>query len=174
MRKWLFAPVTVTIFGAAVLLAASRPADIRFDIHMIDPGYSETAAVADLNNDGKLDIISSESWYEAPNWVKHPLREINYSQNYIDNFSDLPVDVDGDGWIDIVQFSYFAHNIVWLKNPGKKGGDWKVTEIDNSGPTEFAFLVDLNNDGKALEILPEFDRPNVPLAWFELVNGKYV
>ncbi|MEO6804082.1 MAG: VCBS repeat-containing protein, partial [Granulicella sp.] len=42
------------------------------------------------------------------------------------------------------------------------------------GPTEFAFLVDLNNDGKALEILPEFDRPNVPLAWFELVNGKYV
>lgn len=174
MRKWLFAPVTVTIFGAAVLMAASRPADIRFDVHMIDPGYSETAAVADLNNDGKPDIISSESWYEAPNWVKHPLREINYSQNYIDNFSDLPVDVDGDGWIDIVQFSYFAHNIVWLKNPGKKGGDWKVTEIDNSGPTEFAFLVDLNNDGKAQEILPEFDRPNVPLAWFELVNGKYV
>jgi hypothetical protein len=174
MRKWLFAPVTVTIFGAAVLFAASRPADILFDVHMIDPGYSETAAVADLNNDGKPDIISSESWYEAPNWVKHPLREINYSQNYIDNFSDLPVDVDGDGWIDIVQFSYFAHNIVWLKNPGKKGGDWKVTEIDNSGPTEFAFLVDLNNDGKALEILPEFDRPNVPLAWFELVNGKYV
>jgi hypothetical protein len=61
-----------------------------------------------------------------------------------------------------------------LKNPGATGGEWKQTEIDNSGPTEFAFLVDLNNDGKAQELLPEFDRPSVPAAWFELINGKYV
>jgi hypothetical protein len=73
-----------------------------------------------------------------------------------------------------VQCSYFGHNIVWLKNPGKTSAPWKVTEIDNSGPCEFAFLVDLNNDGKALEVLPEFDRPNVPLAWFEVQNGKWV
>jgi hypothetical protein len=173
MRRWLLVPLT-SVFCAAFLFAASRPADIAFRIQMIDPGYNETAAVADLNNDGKPDIISGEAWYEAPNWTKHPLREIDYSQNYIDNFSDLPIDVDGDGWIDIVQFSYFAHNIVWLKNPGKAGGAWKVTEIDNSGPSEFAFLVDLNNDGKAQELLPEFDRPNVPLAWFELQNGRWV
>jgi hypothetical protein len=141
---------------------------------MIDPGYAETVAVADINRDGKLDIISAESWYEAPQWTKHPLRQIDYTNGYIDNFSDLAVDVDGDGWTDIVQCSYFAHNIVWLRNPGRSGGPWKVTEIDNSGPTEFAFLVDLNNDGKALELLPEFDRPNVPAAWFELKQGQWV
>jgi hypothetical protein len=141
---------------------------------MIDPGYGEAVAVADINRDGKPDIVSGESWFESPRWEKHPLRQIDYSNGYIDNFSDLPVDVDGDGWIDIVQFSYFAHNIVWLKNPGASGGTWKVTQIDNSGPTEFAFLVDLNNDGKALELLPEFDRPNVPVAWFELRQGKWV
>ena len=170
MRRWL--GVSLIAFCSVAILAASRPADIRFKVQMIDPGYNETAAVADLNNDGKPDIISGESWFEAPNWTKHPLREINYTSGYIDNFSDLPVDVDGDGWTDIVQFSYFAKNIVWLKNPGKQGGPWKVTQIDNSGPTEFAFLVDLNNDGKALELLPEFDRPEVPLAWFELQGGK--
>jgi hypothetical protein len=141
---------------------------------MIDPGYSETVAVADLNRDGKPDIISGESWYEAPTWKKHQLREIDYTRGYIDNFTDIPMDVDGDGWVDVVQFSYFAHNIIWLRNPGKSGGTWKLTEVDNSGPTEFAFLVDLNNDGKSLELLPEFDRPNVPAAWFELVNGKFV
>jgi len=164
----------VLVLCARVASSTSRPADIAFHTRMIDPGYSETVAVADINRDGKLDIVSGESWYEAPQWQKHSLRQIEYSNGYIDDFSDLPVDVDGDGWIDIVQFSYFAHNIVWLKNPGKSGGEWKVTEIDSSGPTEFAFLVDLNNDGKALELLPEFDRPNVPAAWFELKQGKWI
>jgi hypothetical protein len=174
MRRWLLAPLITPIFFTTAIWAASRPADIAFKIQMIDPGYSETAAVADLNRDGRPDIISGESWYEAPKWIKHPLRQIDYTQNYIDDFTDLPVDVDGDGWIDIVQFSYFAHNIIWLKNPGKTGSPWKVIEIDNSGPSEFGFLVDLNNDGKALELLPEIDRPDVPLAWYELQSGKWV
>lgn len=164
----------VLLLFATMASAASRPVDIRFRTTMIDPGYGETVAVADINRDGKPDIISGENWYEAPYWLKHPLRQIDYSSGYIDNFSDLAVDVDGDGWIDIVQCSYFAHNIVWLKNPGKNGGAWQVTEIDNSGPIEFAFLVDLNNDGKTLELLPEFDRPSVPAAWFELKDSHWV
>ncbi|NUQ26897.1 MAG: VCBS repeat-containing protein, partial [Acidobacteriaceae bacterium] len=118
------------VFGmaalAAVAHAASRPADIAFRTTMIDPGYGETVAVADLNKDGKLDIVAGESWYEGPRWVKHPLRQIDYSSGYIDNFSDQIMDVDGDGWPDVIQCSYFAHNIVWLKNPGKVGGAWKV------------------------------------------------
>jgi FG-GAP-like repeat/FG-GAP repeat len=166
--------VTLPLLCVPLLIAASRPADIAFKVTMIDPGYNETAAVADLNNDGKPDIISGDSWYDAPNWTKHHLRDINYANGYIDNFSDLPIDVDGDGWTDIVQCSYFAHNIVWLKNPGKASGPWKETVIDDSGPTEFAFLVDLNNDGKAQEILPEYDRLNVPLAWYELQSGKWI
>ncbi|HEY9139069.1 MAG TPA: VCBS repeat-containing protein [Terriglobus sp.] len=173
MRWHLTASVT-TLLSAAALLGASRPADIAFRIQMIDPGYGETVAVADLNRDGKPDIIAGEHWYEAPHWTKHLLRSINYANGYIDNFSDIPVDVDGDGWTDVIQFSYFAHNIVWLKNPGKAGGEWKVMQIDDSGPTEFAFLVDLNNDGKADELLPEFDRPGVPAAWFEHKNGSWI
>jgi hypothetical protein len=161
-------------FLAVILFAASRPADIAFRTRMIDPGYSETAAVADIDKDGKPDIVSGEFWYQAPDWKKHRIRQIDYASGYIDNFSDLTVDVDGDGYPDIVQCGYFSQRIVWLKNPGSSGGPWRETEIDRSGPTEFAFLVDLNNDGKALEILPEFDRRNVPLAWFELVNGRWV
>ena len=161
--------------AAAILLAASsRPPDIPFQVRMIDPGANETAAVADLNNDGRPDIISGENWYEAPTWTKHPLRAIDFNANYVDNFTDIAIDVDGDGWVDVVQFGYFSSKIVWLKNPGKRGGAWAVNEIDASGPTEFAFLVDLNNDGKAQELLPEFDRANVPLAWFELQGGKWV
>jgi hypothetical protein len=173
------------ILSLPAFLAATRPADIAFKVTMIDPGYNETAAVADLNHDGKLDIISGDSWYEAPTWTKHHLRDIDYANGYIDNFSDLPLDVDGDGWTDIIQCSYFAHKIIWLKNPGNpsqsqnqpQSQSWKESVIDDAGPTEFAFLVDLNNDGKAQEILPEYDRPNIPLSWYELdpkSPGKWI
>ncbi len=172
LRKFLLPAIT-----AAILAAASRPADIAFQVRIVDPGVTETTAVADINRDGLLDIVSGDSWYEAPSWKKHHIRDINFTSNYVDNFSDLILDVDGDGYPDIVQFGYFSGNIVWLKNPGKgvsQATEWVTNPFDRSGPTEFAFLVDLNNDGKAQEILPEFDRPAVPLAWFELKDHQFV
>ena len=151
----------------------SRPADIAFRVQMIDPGFSESVAVADFNKDGRLDILSAEYWYEAPSWTKHKVRDIPFNGSYIDNFSDLPVDVDGDGYTDIVQIAYFARRIVWLKNPGKGGTTWVETEIDAVGPTEFAFLVDLNNDGRAVEILPQFTGgAKAPLTWYELARRQ--
>ena len=152
----------------------TRPADIAFRVQMIDPGFSESVAVADFNRDGRLDILSAEAWYEAPSWRKHKIRDIAFNGTYIDNFSDLPVDVDGDGYTDIVQIAYFARRIAWLKNPGKGRGPWVESEIDAVGPTEFAFLVDLNNDGKALEILPQFTgAAKSPLSWYELAGGRW-
>jgi hypothetical protein len=48
-----------------------------FQKHLIDAGASESAAVADINRDARLNIISGENWYEAPEWKKRQLREIN-------------------------------------------------------------------------------------------------
>ncbi len=42
---------------------------------------------------------------EAPDWIKHKVRDIPFNGSYIDNFSDLAVDVDGDGYIDVVRAS---------------------------------------------------------------------
>lgn len=186
----LFLPLIAQLVAqTATPSSLSRPADIAFRVQMIDPGFSESLAVADFNKDGRLDILSAEYWYEAPTstapnterpagaraWTKHKIRDIPFNGSYIDNFSDLPVDVDGDGYTDIIQIAYFARRIVWLKNPGKARGPWVETEIDAIGPTEFAFLVDLNNDGKALEILPQFTgAQKAPLTWYELVSGKWV
>jgi FG-GAP-like repeat len=172
---FFLAIAALATLGAQSAPVASRPADIAFRMHMVDPGFSESVAVADFNRDGRLDILSAEYWYEAPAWTKHKIRDIPFNGSYTDNFSDLPVDVDGDGYTDIVQIAYFARRIVWLKNPGKGRGPWVETEIDAVGPTEFAFLVDLNNDGKALEILPQFTGAgNAPLTWYEVEKGKWM
>ena len=160
---------------AVLLFGQTASPGVAFKLQKIDGGQSETAAFVDVNRDGRLDIVSSESWYEAPAWTRHPLRKIEFTNNYVDNFSDLPLDVDGDGFVDLVQIGYFARRIVWMKNPGKTAGPWTEHEIDAIGPTEFAFLVDLNNDGKALELLPQFTgAAKAGLCWYEFQSGKWV
>ena len=60
----------------ALAWAQARPPDLRFDLRMVDGGASETAAFADLNNDRRLEILSSDACYEAPSWTKHTIREV--------------------------------------------------------------------------------------------------
>src|SRR5574339_661118 len=88
-----------------------------------------TAAMVDVNRDGRLDIVSGEHWYEGPSWTRHRFRDLGYASNYIDAFSDLPIDVDEDGFPDIATVSWFARKISWWKNPGTGQGAWAETPI---------------------------------------------
>ncbi len=158
---------------AAIGLAASRPPDIPFRIHPIDLGASETAAVADINRDGRLDIVSGEHWYQAPQWTKHQFRELGFSNNYIDAFSDLPVDVDDDGYTDVATVTWFARKISWWKNPGKAGtGRWSEMPINAGFNVEFAILADMDNDGRAHEIVPQEN--GTGQSWYEARGGKWI
>ncbi len=167
--------LVLILAGAAAIVAASivRPPEVPFEKVMVDSGASETCAFADVNGDGKLDIVSGEFWYQAPAWTQHRFRELPYSGFYIDDFSDLPLDADGDGRIDIVSCSWFSRELAWWRNPGPGNGAWKKNAIETGHPVEFAFLVDLDNNGQAREVLPQFG-DEAPLAWYEAVNGKWV
>jgi hypothetical protein len=165
------------VLAAALAFAAPRPADVPFKKLQLDAGPNETAAWADINGDGKLDIVNGENWYEQPRvkggeWKKHHFRDLNFLNNYIDAFSDLPLDVNNDGKIDIVSCTWFAKKISWYENPGKLGAPWKEHIIENQWNVEFMFLVDINGDGKAHELLPQFGGKG-PTAWYELKDGKF-
>src|SRR3984885_10012178 len=167
-RSWYttFA-LCAAVFLAASARSVSRPDEIAFEKHTIDLGSSETAVFADINRDGKLDLVSGENWYEAPHWTKHHFREIDYTNYYIDDLSTLPLDVDGDGYVDLVTSGWFSKELSWWRNPGRTGEMWKEHPIATGSPIEFSFLVDLDNDGKANEILPQFGNDKRPLAWYE-------
>jgi hypothetical protein len=166
------AAALVTVF--ALQSGPSRPPDIPFVVHMIDPGASETAAVVDINRDGRLDIVSGEFWYEAPAWRPHRFRNVGFSSNYIDSFSLLPIDVNGDGYADLVDVSWFAKKIAWWRNPGRAGGSglWEEVPINGCCNIEFAMLADLDNDGKALEVLAQEN--GTGQSWYEVRGGAWV
>ena len=95
MMRHPIATATLLCLAGGLAWTLSRPDEIPFEKHALDLGSNEACAVADVNGDGKPDIISGENWYEGPRWIKHKFRAINFANNYIDDFSDLPLDVNG-------------------------------------------------------------------------------
>ena len=95
-------------------LRAQTSEEIPFYKHTIDLGQSEAAEVADVNQDGRLDIISGENWYEqvapgkdGPRWIKHHFRDLPFIAGYLEDLGDLAIDVNGDGYPDVVTSSYW-------------------------------------------------------------------
>ncbi|MGB9605933.1 MAG: FG-GAP repeat domain-containing protein, partial [Bryobacteraceae bacterium] len=151
----------------------TRPPEIPFQRHTLDLGANETCAIADVDGDGQADIVAGENWFQAPAWRAHRFREILFTNNYVDNFSDLVLDVNGDGRLDVVSCSWFSQRIAWWENPGRAGVLWKDHTIDGGFPVEFCMLADLDGDGKARELLPQFGSEKAPLAWYELRDGAF-
>jgi hypothetical protein len=140
--------------------------DVRWKKHDINPrSVFEAAGVFDVDNDGKLDIVSGDSWYNAPDWKVYPVRKLEPAgRTYRNCFATLPFDVNQDGNMDFVTVSYFNKDVAWIENPGKKGETWRYHEIDKPGPSEAAVAVDVDGDGK-LDILP--NTVNV-VVWYSM------
>jgi hypothetical protein len=160
--------LTVGLTAALALVAAQAGAgEPRWKQHTINPTSEfEAAGVFDVNKDGKPDVVSGDSWYEAPGWTRHHVREVARAGTYFNDFATLPVDVNGDGFIDFVTCSYFSRDVAWVENPGKSDGSWTLHAIDQPGPSEAAAFVDFTGDGRP-EVLP--NTVNV-VVWYELVK----
>ena len=152
---------------ATSLSAGDKP--IRWKKHTVnDQSPYEAAGAADFNGDGKIDIFSGDSWYEAPKWTKHKVREVpaaTANPHYYEDFSDSPLDVNGDGRADIVTCNYFGQRVGWVENPGGDATQvWTEHEIDTPGNMETGELVDINGDGQ-LDFLP--NTGNV-IVWYQI------
>jgi hypothetical protein len=146
----------------------------KWKVHAInDRSEFEAASVFDVDNDGKLDILCGSTWYKAPDWSRHLVREVQRVGTYFSDFATLPLDVNGDGNTDFVTVSYFGKNVGWVENPGKTGATWTFHEIDTPGPSEAAVTVDLTGDGMP-DILPNVVNT---VVWYEVArkaDGKGV
>lgn len=147
---------------------------VKFKKKLIDKVSYEAASVFDVNNNGKLDIISGEYWYEAPNWKKHKICDVQREGEYYDDFSDIPMDVNGNGYMDIITGGWWGKTLRWRENPLGKSEEWKVHDIDKCGSIETTRTFDIDGDG-LLEIFP--NTPGMPQAFYKLAldsQGKAI
>jgi hypothetical protein len=131
---------------------------------------SEGAAVADVNKDGKMDIIAGYYWFEAPNWVQHeiaPSRVFDPLKEYSNSFLNLGMDVNLDGWDDVVIVDFPGKAGFWFENPKNKSGEWKKHIIaDSVGiANESPNFVDIDGDGR-LDILCG-DKAKKQMIWLQ-------
>ena len=147
--------------------------------------YTHGLGFADMNGDGRPDVIITKGWWEMPadpkqpDWVFHPadLGE-DCSQIYM-------LDVKGDGSKDLISASAHHYGIWWHERTKNENGNevWKHHVIFNGFSQSHGLAVaDINGDGHPDLITgkryfahngkdPGAFEPAV-LYWFEFKPGK--
>jgi hypothetical protein len=136
---------------------------------------SEGVAVSDLNKDGKMDIIAGYYWFEAPNWTRHemaPSRTFDPRKEYCESFLNHAMDVNLDGWDDVIIVDYPGKPGFWFENPKNKPGQWKKHIIaDSLGiANESPGFIDIDGDGR-LDILCG-DVKKKQIVWLQAPSKK--
>ena len=128
----------------------------------------EACSVADFNNDGKFEIICGEYMYSGDNYrTKTKICDITYDGNYVHDFSDYPMDVNGNGYLDIITGSWWSGGLYWRENPGTVGGEWNTHKIETLGNIETIRYFDIDNCG-TVEIFP--NTPGERQSFFKLIK----
>jgi hypothetical protein len=150
-----------------------RPADatLLWSRHLVRddlPGATHLVP-ADVNGDGKLDLVYSRGhasgigWLVGPGWTD--------ARTIDDAWLDAPhtlavADLDGDGDTDVVSAGRGNQRVAWWENDGRGGFARRPLDAAQSGND--VRVVDLDGDGDRDVILAGESSRNV--VWFENVQ----
>ena len=150
------------------IVDANKMSPLKFIKKQIASESFESVGVFDVNNDKIPDIVSGAFWYEGPGyWKRNYLGPVKRVGEYWDDFSTIPLDVNGDGNIDLVTGGWFGKSLIWRQNTGNTK-EWTDNKIAEPGNIETTQAWDIDGDG-IVEIVP--NTPNDPLVFYKLVTG---
>lgn len=185
-KRCLFIAAVTTLSYITALISSGAQASTKlaprkvvgFKKIVLDKEFrSEGVAVADVNRDGRPDVLAGNLWYEAPLWKSHtiaPVEKFEPATGYSNSFFNFAWGVNGDNWPDQVVIGEPGSKVIWRENPKKGKGYWKEHSIGyvayNESPS-FANL--LQSSGKVL-VFPSGDSQ---MAWYEPTTeptGKFI
>ncbi len=168
------------ILGTLWLGDMAPGADFQFKHHFIDRSLPVTdklvgdyglTALVDLDRDGDLDFVlggrpfspSQLYWFEyrgPDNWVRHLV-----GSNYLSDVGLAALDVDRDGWPDLVCSG------VWYRNPGKPRDQAfeRIVFDGNAAGAHDVLIADIDGDGKPDVVMMGDERTKLnALCWYSI------
>lgn len=141
----------IIFFIAIILFNYEVPAqNVRFKKHILTTAFiADGVAVADVNKDGKTDVMTGNLWFEAPSWKQHEIFNAKkYTiTDYSNTFLNYPLDVNRDGWTDLICLGPQGYPAYWYENPKNTPGHWTKHFIYISVDNESPALFDIDKDG---------------------------
>jgi hypothetical protein len=129
----------------------------KFARHVIDDDFSAgyQTGVADINSDGRLDILALSTsptrlhWYRNPDWTRHIITTATNR-----NIDMAPYDIDGDGDTDLAIASQFRLQetttgglLQWLEQPENPTREWTLHDIDSIPTSHRIRWADIDGNG---------------------------
>ncbi len=163
--------IPVLVVGLS-LASGSSAAGFSFRVQKLAEDGMEACEVADFDKDGNLDVSSGEFWWPGPSFrERRALRTVGKWREYRANNGEHAVDVDRDGWADIVSGSFMEPKLFWYRNPGaeglKAGAPWERKELVDTGlqANEVTVLHDIDHDGRPELVVNSWKVDNPLMAW---------
>ncbi len=165
------------VSGGKLLINTGKPRQESFREYDIGAIPSHDTEFADINGDGKMDVIANSDqtglfWYEIPpdvtaKWTQHTIVLASEHKIHGGVSPQAVGDIDGDGDADVVTGQ------AWYENADGKGLRWiGHKNIDFGRPERYGIAIktwvgDLDGDGDNDVVQAEADHPDARVAWFE-------